>query len=463
MIKLEHLTFLYEQETEGGGIHDISLRLPPGSCTVLCGPSGCGKTTLLRLISGLAPSVYPGELSGNIFIGGKSIPDMTSSDKATMLGMVFQDPRSQFFMPNVLNEIAFSGENLGFAPYDILSKINALTEQLGLSELIERDLDSLSSGQKQKVAIASALLLKPPLLILDEPTANLDSAGTKTLIELLNFIKQNGTTILISEHRVHEFLPLAGNFICLKNGRIAAEWTQAEFQQLDCQKAEFFGLRHPESGFNGTQQNAAGTAKELFALKDISFGYSKYAPVIEQLNFSLQRGCVTLITGENGAGKTTLGKILCGLLRQKNGVVLCDGKTLSAKCRRLKSYFVMQDADYQLYTESVGDELVLGRALTDKVRKRAYAAMDLFDLTKYKDRHPASLSGGEKQRVTLAAAYCSEAELIILDEPTSGLDVVNAKRVAEFLQLLVLENRAVAVITHDDLLLRLIDGIVIKL
>jgi len=177
----------------------------------------------------------------------------------------------------------------------------------------------------------------------------------------------------------------------------------------------------------------------------------------------LHRGCVTLITGENGAGKTTLGKILCGLLRQKNGDILWNGEALSAKCRRLKSYFVMQDADYQLYTESVGNELVLGRTLTNQIRERAYAAMDLFDLTKYKDRHPASLSGGEKQRVTLAAACCSGAELIILDEPTSGLDVVNAKRVAEFIQLLAHEDRSVAVITHDDLLLRLIEGRVIKL
>ena len=463
MIKLENVIFQYEQEAEGSGIHNISFHLPPGSCTVLCGSSGCGKTTLLRLISGLAPSVYPGELSGNIFIGGKSIFDMTSSDKATMLGMVFQDPRSQFFMPNVLNEIAFSGENLGFFPDDILSKVKTLTAQLGLSELIDRDLDSLSSGQKQKVAIASAMLLKPPLLILDEPTANLDSTGTKTLIELLHKIKQDGTTILISEHRVHEFLPIADNFVCLKNGSIAAKWTQSEFLQLDCQKAESFGLRHPESGFIDSQKNISAAAKDLLTIKEISFRYSKYAPVIEQLNFSLHRGCVTLITGDNGAGKTTLGKILCGLLRQKNGDILWNSEALSAKCRRLKSYFVMQDADYQLYTESVGNELVLGRTLTNQIRERAYAAMELFDLTKYKDRHPASLSGGEKQRVTLAAAYCSEAELIILDEPTSGLDVVNAKRVAEFIQLLAHEDRSVAVITHDDLLLRLIEGRVINL
>ena len=453
MVKLEHLSFRYENEDNNCGIHNISFHLPKGSCTVLCGASGCGKTTLLRLISGLIPTFFSGEIKGKIEINGKNPVEMNVQEKALTFGMVFQDPRSQFFMPNVLNEIAFTGENLGIERTELLHKLGMLTTQLGLSDLKAQDLNCLSSGQKQKVAIAAACLLNPPLLILDEPTANLDYEGTGTLIEILKEIKNNGTTILISEHRLHCFLPIADRYICLEQGGLANCWSQEEFEKMTPKEAERYGLRHPDSGKNSSAPSC--TDKDVLLVgKDVGFHYTHQASILNELNFSFSKGSVVAVAGKNGKGKTTFGKILCGLLKQKSGEILYRGKPVSASKRCRNSYFVMQDADYQLYAESVGNELVLGKKVTDTIKKKAYAAMELFDLINLKDRHPASLSGGEKQRVTLAAAYCSDAEIIVMDEPTSGLDAINAKRVAKFIRLLSNADKIVIVITHDELLIR---------
>ncbi len=454
MVKLEHLSFYYENEENNCGIQDVSFHLQKGSCTVLCGMSGCGKTTLLRLISGLIPAYFSGEIKGKIEVNGKNPVEMDAAEKALTFGMVFQDPRSQFFMPTVLNEIAFSGENLGIERTELLHKLERITSQLGLTDLKERDLNSLSSGQKQKVAIAVACLLNPPLLILDEPTANLDHEGTGTLIEILTEIKNNGSTILISEHRLHCFLPIADRYLCLEQGRLANCWSQGEFEEMTLEEAEKHGLRHPDSGKKSSVPSCTNM-DDLLVGKEVGFHYAHQASLFHRLDFSLSKGSVMAIVGKNGKGKTTFGKILCGLLKQKSGKILYRDKPISASKRCRNSYFVMQDADYQLYAESVGNELVLGKKVTSALKKKAYAAMELFDLTALKDRHPASLSGGEKQRVTLAAAYCSDAEIIVMDEPTSGLDAINAKRVAKFIRLLSSSNKTVLVITHDELLIRL--------
>ncbi len=460
MVKLEHLSFHYEDEENICGIHDVSFHLPKGSCTVLCGTSGCGKTTLLRLISGLIPTFFAGEIKGKIEVNGKNPLEMSSDERALTYGMVFQDPRSQFFMPRVLNEIAFSGENLGIERMQLLHKIEVITRQLGLSDLMDRDLSRLSSGQKQKVAIAAACLLNPPLLILDEPTANLDYESTRSLIEILTEIKKNGTTILISEHRLHCLLPITDRYIYLKQGSLAKCWSKSDFEKMTLEETEKYGLRHPDSGKNLFIPSCRDKG-DLLVGKAVGFHYAHQCLVLNKLDFSLGKGSVVAVVGKNGKGKTTFGKILCGLLKQKSGKILYRDKPISAAKRCRNSYFVMQDADYQLYAESVGNELVLGKKVTEAIKEKAYAAMALFDLTNLKDRHPASLSGGEKQRVTLAAAYCSDAEIIVMDEPTSGLDAINAKRVAKFIQLLSNANKTVVVITHDELLLRAVSDSII--
>lgn len=464
MIYLENLSFAYGEEGTDGGLTDVTMDIRKGECVVLGGPSGCGKTTLLRLISGLIPSVYDGVMQGSVLVDGKPPAAFTPEEKAEKLGMVFQDPRSQFFMSRVRDELAFSGENLGVPPEKILDRIAELGSLLRITNFLDADLNKLSSGQKQKAAIASACLLHPLLLLLDEPSANLDAASKEELIRILVAVKQAGTTIIISEHRLHEFLSVADRYICMGKGTLVKEWSQAQFAALSCAEAMEYGLRHPDAARCGRDgKNSTIPGRVPYCGRDITYCYRESGRGVKHVDFALYPGTVTALTGGNGTGKTTLCKILCGLLSPQKGEVLAGNKALSRTARREASYFVMQDADYQLYTDSVGNELVLGRAMTDALRARAYEALDLFGLMPLKDRHPASLSGGEKQRVTLAAAYCSDADLIVLDEPTSGLDAINVQRLVQYVQLLAREGKTVVVITHDQLLIDLVCDNVIRL
>lgn len=454
MIKLEQVSFAYNSSEEYGGIHDVTLQVRPGECVVLCGASGCGKTTLLRLMSGLAPGQYSGQLTGTVLLGGKEPSRLTSEEKARNIGMVFQDPRSQFFMSNVREELAFTGENLGLEQEALCKLVLQQAELLGVTRMLDQSLRDLSSGQKQKTAIAASCLLSPPVLFLDEPTANLDAQTAEALVDILQRLKKQGTTIVISEHWLHSFLPVADRYVCLREGRIVRQWDSKQFAGLSgCEAAEY-RLRHPDlvKRFAVQRQNA-GTADLSYQLDCLGFRYRNSKMGCRNITAVVTGGTVTAVIGENGAGKTTLCKILCGLLRPQSGAVYKNGVRMNRTKLRKDSYFVMQDADYQLFCESVGNELVLGQKITDMLKERAYAAMDAFGITELKDRHPASLSGGEKQRVTLAAAFYSDADLIVLDEPTSGLDAENACRVADYALRLSAAGKAVVIITHDPLLI----------
>ncbi|MDR0270434.1 ABC transporter ATP-binding protein [Paenibacillus sp.] len=457
MIELNNVTFCYGNEDEGfgseTGVKNIQMTVKTGECVVLCGRSGSGKSTILRLIGGLAPNFYTGSLAGEVTVGGLNPSDLLPEERTRLLGVVFQDPRSQFFMENVRDELAFSAENLGLAPDEIIRLIEKQADLIGVSHLLGRSLNKLSSGQKQRVAIAAASVLSPPLLILDEPTANLDHRGTQTLNEMLVKLKQAGTTLLISEHRLHSLLPVVDSFVCMEKGTIVRTWSKDEFSQLAYEDVCPYGLRHPDMiNIGSTHILEDKNEAEAFEGRKLTYRYNKNGDGIEDVDIVLPKRSVTALTGGNGAGKTTLCKILCGLLRQRRGTIYNREIPLSAGRRRTSSYFVMQDADYQLYADSVGNEIVLGRHLDETMRLRAYEAMEAFGLKKLEERHPASLSGGEKQRVTMAAAYCSEAELIVLDEPTSGLDGDGVLKVAAWVNKLAQAGKTIVIITHDRIL-----------
>lgn len=461
MIALNDVTFHYGHEDgtagERTGLHNVNLSVEAGQCVVLCGRSGSGKSTILRLLSGLAPGFYPGSLAGEVLVGGKDPSSLLPEERTKWIGVVFQDPRSQFFMENVRDELAFAAENLGIAPDEVMDRIDKQAELLGISQLQDRKLSMLSSGQKQRIAIAAASVLSPPILILDEPTANLDEQATHTVMDMLGRLKANGTTLVISEHRLHSLLPVADFFVCMERGGIARIWTRDEFSHLAYEDVRPYGLRHPDMVQDTTARQSEVVPADESALqgKQLAYRYKRNGDGINGIDITLPQGSVTALTGENGAGKTTLGKILSGLLRQRRGTVFSRGIPLSAGRRRAMSYLVMQDADYQLYADSVGGELILSKRLDEALRLKAYEALDAFGLRSLKDRHPASLSGGEKQRVTMAAAYCSDAELIVLDEPTSGLDGEGVLHVAAWARKLARAGKTVVIITHDRILTEL--------
>ena len=521
MISFCDVSFCYGEEDAEGRmdtcIEGMSFEIRAGECVVLCGRSGAGKSTVLRLIDGLAPAFYEGTLHGSVAVAGREPAAMTPEQRVRTFGVVFQDPRSQFFMNSVQDEIAFSAENIGLEPRVVQEKVREAAALLDIEPLLCRTVDALSAGQKQRVAIAAALILSPDILILDEPASNLDAEGCRILIGLLAEIKRRGTAIIISEHRLHAFLEIADSFLHIEHGRVVHRWTAEEFACLPEDELRRFGFRYPgmaELPLRRKKIRAAGTmspaadAVETPAVSAVEKATTKavaetagaktasaekpeekmrsalcasnvtylYKPVrvgvngcgekdrekdaaglesvcgIRNINLVFPHGSVTALTGENGAGKTTLCKVLCGLLRQKSGSITLDGRELSCAQRRRISYFVMQDADYQLYSDSIINELLLGREPSQDNKRRAEEALELFRLQAVRNRHPASLSGGEKQRVVIAAAYCSDAEVFVFDEPTSGMDGEGLLSMARWADMLAQAGKTVIIITHDELL-----------
>ena len=453
---LGRVSFRYLDESElagqgrepsgtGSRVCEVSLDVAHGSCTVLCGRSGDGKSTVLRLIDGLAGTFFPGEREGAVLVDGADVLDLSPRQRTEGMGVVMQDPRSQFFMGIVADEIAFSLENRGAAPNATVARVRIVAELCGVGRLLPERLTELSSGQKQRVALAAAIACRPRILVLDEPTSNLDAAGSEALVRILARLKDEGVAIVV----------------CMRSGRVAARWSADEFACLSLADASRFGLRHPDMAVACESETKPGLP--AWRLEGVTFVYPSTRRGIRQVDAEFPLGCVTVVCGANGTGKTTLAKVLVGAACEQQGRVTRDGSALSPRKRRRLSYFVMQDADYQLYAGSVADEVVLGRRVDDALKARAWEALAAFDLVDLADRHPASLSGGQKQRVTLAAAYCSDAELVVLDEPTSGLDGRGMREVAAWCRRLAAGGKAVVVITHDEMLARMAGDRVVNL
>lgn len=497
-VVLSSVSFRYHDETadsdettraavSGGSVEGIDLAIDAGACTVLCGRTGSGKSTVLRLIEGLAGTFFSGDRTGEVALCGDEVSCLTSRQRTERLGVVMQDPRSQFFMSVVGDEIAFSLESLGKDPEVTASHVREAASLCGVGELLCERISGLSSGQRQRVALASAVAHRPQVLVLDEPLANLDDEGSESLVRIVSALKLRGVAVVVSEHRLAQLEPVADEFVYLDGGRIAARWSTQEFSRLTSDDKARYGLRHSVEGTCGASSGgcrvrapgardacvsgiepagvsfAGGPDASSWRLADVTYRYPSSKRGIHALSAEFPVGAVTVVRGQNGAGKTTLAKVLVGAIREQKGTVFRGEKRLSRRARRRCSYFVMQDADYQLYAASVAEEIVLGRRMSEPLRLRAKEALEAFGLEEVACRHPASLSGGQKQRVTLAAAYCSDAELVVLDEPTSGLDGDGLYDVAQWCRKIADEGKAVVVITHDDLLARLVGDQVVDL
>ena len=449
MIEFQKVYFSYKDGDSS--IKDISFSIKPGECIILCGKSGSGKSTILRAVSGLAPVFYEGTLQGEIEVDERITAELESEERAKLFGVVFQDPRSQFFMNTVQDEICFAAENIGIPSNKIKEMLNDISAFIGIEELMSRNIDELSSGQKQKVAIASSLILQPKVLILDEPTSNLDVQGTKILIEIIKKIKKKGISIIISEHRLDSFKEVADRFLYINNGKLDETWTRNKFENLSNERLLGIGLR-PKTVVKSINNNIEDDKEPLLDIQSLSFHYKKTNSGIDNINLKLYKGEVVSLLGNNGAGKTTLCRVISGLLREKTGTIKYKGKISNCKLRNKFCYFVMQDADYQLYSDSVSEEIALGKKVTEKLKQDLIESLNTFKLMELKDRHPASLSGGEKQRVILAAAYCSDADIYILDEPTSGMDGDGLCAIIRWVKLLSEKGKVVIIITHDLLL-----------
>lgn len=433
----------------------INLKIHKGECILLAGESGSGKTTLTKLINGLIPHFYSnGQLGGGVFIQGVLVAETEMYKLAEKIGSVFQNPKSQFFYTDSSAEIVFGLENRGVSPEKIRQRIVVVANELGIANLLGRNIFKLSGGEKQIIAFASAYATEPEIYVLDEPSSNLDNISVARLKELLHYIKAQGKTVIIAEHRLNYLRSAIDRVVYLKGGRIMQEFTAAQFSTLSERERISMGLR--------TLKETRITIPECTAVKGelcIERIISRYTK--QEICFGASLGDVIGIVGKNGVGKTTLCKIICGLLKEQSGTVSYQGKKLTRRERQRLCAMVMQDVNHQLFTDSVIDECEL--AAPDASKEKIDKLLQGFDLLPYKEVHPAVLSGGQRQRLAVCQAVLSGKKVVIFDEPTSGLDYTHMMQTGEIIQKLSNEGYIILVITHDYEFLNLVCHSVIQL
>ncbi|WP_314744166.1 ABC transporter ATP-binding protein, partial [Treponema lecithinolyticum] len=490
--EIKNIVFNYAAQSNAAAINDVSLSVRKGECLLLTGISGCGKTSIVRTINGLIPNYYEGALTGTVEIWGEPAAGKPIYDISKKVSTVFQNPKSQFFNLDTTSEILFFLENTGTPLEKMHERLRFVSQFLHIEHLLDRNIFNLSGGEKQMVAIASALASDTDIIVFDEPTSNLDIGYIEKITEALHLLKKAGKTLIISEHRLHFLRELVDRVLLIKDGKIEREFSQKEFTALSEQSRKELLLRpitmdsrvfeKPDAsasmqafGFNQNPEPAKSENSTDFAHKIVADTQSAQL-TIERLtyrfpkdrsdflsvqNVTMDFGKVIALTGKNGQGKSTFAQCLTGLLKTKKDSVFLNGKKLNAKKRLELSYMVLQDVGYQLFTESVEDEIALGknkkisaeqkaqRADTAGGTPTAEAVLKAMHLTELKDKHPLSLSGGQKQRVSIGAAVSSGARIIIMDEPTSGMDYFHMKETAALINACRAADRLILIISHD--------------
>lgn len=456
MITIRNLQFQYDAAPEINALYGIDLEIRKGECIVLTGESGCGKTTLTRCLNGLIPNFFEGTLTGEILYEGVPVNKLEQYELSRKIGTVFQDSRSQFFAVNTTDEVAFGCENLAFPTERINQNVDAAFSRMNIDVLRDRSLFGLSSGEKQRLAVASIYAMDTDVIVLDEPTANLDGETIQNLRELLFTLKAEGKTLIISEHRLSWLGGIADRYVYMRKGRIEKIWGAAEAACLSPDVLREYGLRSIQNVLFPTRKTPARSDANELTCQNLCIYYGKQE-IIHDLNFHFtwgEEGRIIGIVGANGSGKTTFSKVLCGLMAPRTGKIHLNGKKMTHRELLKKTYFVMQDADYQLFTESVTHEMELAARKNKQKNVRSSKEettniLDRFGLAEYSERHPLSLSGGQKQRVTIAASIAAKSDILVLDEPTSGLDGRNMLRLKNILRELKKQGMLIFIVTHD--------------
>lgn len=442
--------FCYENERVPALKH-AQGRIGHGKCIVLCGGSGCGKSTLLRCINHLVPQFYEGELKGSCSIQGRDTGELSIGEVGGLAASVFQDPRSQFFTINSSTEVAFGLENHGVSREEMHRRVDEAFGLFSLDKLKNRNVYGLSSGERQLVSILSAWAMDTDILLLDEPTANLDFAAIRQLGGLLRKMKGQGKTLILSEHRLHYLSGIADEYWLMEDGQIRKRCMEEEIKAL--QKESGIPLRTlalEDVVFSAKPPvEMAGPARFMFGASGLCFGYKrKGEEILKGVSFQAHGGEAVGIIGQNGSGKTTMGKLLAGLLLPSAGDIFYNGKKMKSREVQKKVLFVMQESEFQFYTNSVMNELRYGHKDTPEFQKETERLLKKFGMWECRNRHPFALSGGQMQKLSLMIAYFSPKQIVILDEPTAGLDAGSLKSCAELIREMQ-HGKLVFVITHD--------------
>ena len=462
MINFKNVSFSYSGEHgTGDGVSEIDLTIKDGEFVVLCGESGCGKTTVTRLINGLAPHFYEGEISGSVMIGDVCVNTENLSDIAALTGSVFQNPKSQFFNLDTTGELVFGCENLGIPREQIQQRLEKTKRDLQLDNLMDRDIFELSGGEKQQIACASCYTADPQVFVLDEPSSNLDKRAIQRLHRMLVKIKAAGKTVVIAEHRLYYLMDVADRFIYMRSGKIERIFTRDEMKALSESDLTALGLRLTDmqslavlarkedaaretSVKSSTPPETQPVSKPALEALDVTCGYGS-TRVLDIERLALPERSIVALIGDNGSGKSTFAQALAGLI-PSNGSIAVGGAYLTAEERSKRSFMVMQDVNRQLFADSVLEEVMMNTGASAADAEAVLARLGILEL---KDRHPASLSGGQKQRTAIASALCAKKDVLIFDEPTSGLDRRGMERFGSLLRDLQTSAALSLVITHD--------------
>lgn len=450
MISLTNVSFSY-RGAESPSLSSLSLDVKAGECVLLCGKSGCGKSTVLRLLNGMIPEFFDGDLTGRVRVGGMDPTTCPQYKVARQVGTVFQNPRTQFYTLDTTSEVAFGCENRGMPRAEISRRVNEAAADLGIAALMNRNIFHLSGGEKQRVAIASVYATGPEVLLLDEPSANLDFPAIRELRRTLDILRSKGKTILIAEHRTWYLEGIVDRAVYLDGGKASDVFAMGELASLTRSQRLETGIRPVKlEGFDlpRTVAPVKDTPMHEMHLADLVFSYSRHAaPSLSVPDAQFGSGRVEAIVGDNGAGKSTLASVVCGLAREQRGSIEIDGAVLSARKRLPLSYEVMQEANHQLFCDSVEEEVVLGAS--NPGTRGLESVLGQLDLLDVRGRHPLTLSGGQKQRCAIAAAMFCGKKVLVFDEPTSGLDYAHMAQTATLLRELAASGAFVLVVTHD--------------
>ncbi|MET1051493.1 MAG: energy-coupling factor transporter ATPase [Mycetocola sp.] len=473
-------------DTPAGVTFDISA----GDVVLVLGPSGCGKSTLALAVNGLVPHAVPATLTGSVITGGISTTDATVARLSQKVAMVFQDPDAQIVTGTILDEVCFGPENLGLPVDDILTRAESGLRAVGLWERRAENPDLLSGGQRQRLSIAAALAMGSPLLVLDEPTANLDPAGIDDIYALLRALVADGErAILLIEHNLDASIDLVDRVVVLdRDGRVAFDGPTREVLVDRAEEVAALGVWLPTSTLAGLQLRRAGvdltplpmTGAELTTALDgiptlPKRGTAPDSPpapetmievtnltvtrgrrqVIRDLSLTIGAGDFTAVIGTNGAGKTTLIQSIAGVVAPPKGRVrVGDLDPATGDLRAIAAHigFVFQNPEHQFIANTVAEELAYGlrpAVDADEIDERVSAMLDRFGLTELRDEHPFLLSGGQKRRLSVGTALITGAPVLVLDEPTFGQDRERADELMSLLSDLNRGGTTIVAATHD--------------
>lgn len=456
MVEIENLSLSYGNNKKV--LKNISLNIEKGECVLLTGKSGSGKSSIINSINGLAVRYDGASIDGSIRIRNKDIKNLKLYEISMLVSSVFQNPKTHFFNVNTTLELLFYLENIGLSRYEMDKRLTEMLNLFPIEHLLNRDIFKLSGGEKQILCIAASYISGTEIIVLDEPSSNLDEENIKVIKEMLVQLKDKGKTLIISEHRIFYLMDIIDKIFLIKDGEIQSEYTKIDFMKFSTKKLNELGLRDKiKTKLTVPEIKNSGN----FNVKNIEFKFNGVDNKLLLKNISFEMGKIYGIVGTNGLGKSTLLRCLIGCERKSKDEIYLDGERLSKTDRIKISSLVMQDVNHQLFTDSVMSEVSLGiKNVEISYVEDILKKLDLYEL---KDCHPMSLSGGQKQRVAIASVLYKNSKLLFFDEPTSGMDYYNMMNISHLINECKSNEKIIFIVSHDQEFLNSIADYVVYL